>query len=55
MRTLLGLAAAFAAGVGVELLLRGRWQASAWAYHRRYDRMLAPVPRASISQDQRRP
>lgn len=53
-RGVLRIAVAFALGVAAERWRRD-WQASAWAYHRRYDRMLVPVPRASVSQDQRRP
>lgn len=53
-RGILRLAAAFTLGVAAERW-RQQWVASAWAYHRRYDQELARIPRASVSQDQRRP
>jgi len=44
MSRLLELAAAFALGVAAERWRRD-WQASAYAYHRRYDRITERVPR----------
>ena len=44
MSRLLQCAVAFALGVAAERWRRD-WAASAWAYHRRYDRVVERVPR----------
>lgn len=48
------LAFGFALGVAAERY-RQDWQASAYAYYRREDRLSMPPGRQATSQDQRRP